>query len=135
MDCPKCGFATDDASEMFQHLGQAYSEHRFASAPEVIVDALGSSYKRGFPELEGNFDVAGLDVEVKAAKRGAPRREKSAAHRIYVTCPTCNKKIPAGRIHQHVVVHNPTMSCVICHRSFGSRQTMRSHMRMAHGRR
>lgn len=140
--CPVCSFSTDDAAEMFAHLGGSekfYDNVYHQRAVKIIVEALGHKYSGGFPELAGNFDVAGLDVEIKPVKRGELlpgrwRKTKSSEHRILVTCPTCHKKIPAGRIHQHLIVHSArTKVCKVCGKSYGTGNHLRKHMRLAHG--
>lgn len=142
MNCPICDFHTDDPAEMFAHIGtiDRMGGVYHHSPTKTIAKGLGLNYGGGFPEASGHYEVGGLAVEIKPAIKGTivrtlygPRRSKSSAHRIYVTCPTCHKKIPSGRIHQHLIVHRPRkLACPICGKSYGTGSHLRAHKRLAH---
>jgi hypothetical protein len=134
--CPLCDFSTDDLAAMFDHFShRAFprpAEHAWSSAA-TVAKALGLNYESGFRTIAGDYDLAGLKVTVHAARLGRGRN-KSSQHRIYVECPTCRKSIPAGRMHQHLIVHGPrTRVCQHCGKGYGSGNHLRTHMRQAHG--
>ena len=74
-----------------------------------VYDALGVNVKgRKIPKsAHGSVEVEGVKFvlhEHIPAKSGNKYSER--AHRLYAICPMCGKDIPAGRMHQHAVVHN-----------------------------
>ena len=104
--CPLCEFSGTPA-EMFAHFARNnWRAHGESSEARAIARAIGiENYQRGFLDVQGAFEAGGLTVVVRPAIVGRTRREKSATHRIYVTCPLDGRPVPAGRMHQHIVVH------------------------------
>lgn len=115
MNCPLCTFSTDEPQAMYAHVVSAArtghnrpGQHQYG-VPRSIAKALGFNYAGGFPNVSGHFDMGGLEVEIKPKSDtitgcgygGRAIRTGTGFHRILVTCPTCRRKIPAGRMHQH----------------------------------
>ena len=74
-----------------------------------VYDALGVNVNvkgRKIPkQAKGVAEVEGVTF-VLHEHTGHKSGRKSSMHRLFATCPVCGKDIPAGRMHQHAVVHD-----------------------------
>jgi hypothetical protein len=146
--CPLCHYEAESAFDLLKHMSMTPRGPNLEPkghgwrVPESFLKAVSDeSYKSGFPNTSGTFDVGGLEVEVKPINRGKTRETKygrvavrSAEHRILVRCPECNKKIPVGRLHQHVIVHGGrNKPCPVCGKEYGTGNHLRAHIRNVHG--
>ena len=81
--------------------------HYHENARKRVYDALGVNVKGNkIPkQAKGVAEVEGVNF-VLHEHTGHKSGRKSSMHRLFAICPVCGKDIPAGRMHQHAVVHD-----------------------------